>query len=285
MSPPIPYQPIILLGAARSGTKLLRDLIAQHPDVEAIPYDVNFIWRLADPYLNHDELDPATLSSESRDKIVTQLSYYWRDSAFLIEKTVSNSLRVPFVNAVFPDALFIHLIRDGVDVVESSFRQWNSPPNWPYLLRKASSFPLSVAYDYAFSYARRALRHTIRRVRDNHDIWGPKYKGIEADLDQRSLLEVVALQWAHCVLRSRNDLKNIPSERQLPIRYEEFVRNPTDYLDQISAFVGIAPIIWDRIDSVTWELIGRGHRSLTEEQYRQIRPIVDQVESHLKLVG
>ena len=53
-----PYRPIILLGAARSGTKLLRDVIATHPNIGKVPYDINYIWRLGNEFIPHDELEP-----------------------------------------------------------------------------------------------------------------------------------------------------------------------------------------------------------------------------------
>jgi len=38
-------RPIILIGAARSGTKFLRDIIASDKSVKAVPFDANFVWR------------------------------------------------------------------------------------------------------------------------------------------------------------------------------------------------------------------------------------------------
>src|SRR4051812_20775701 len=43
--PDAAFQPVIVIGAARSGTKLLRDSLATHADVARVPYDVNYVWR------------------------------------------------------------------------------------------------------------------------------------------------------------------------------------------------------------------------------------------------
>ncbi len=36
---------VIVIGAARSGTKVLREMLAASPNVAAVSFDVNFIWR------------------------------------------------------------------------------------------------------------------------------------------------------------------------------------------------------------------------------------------------
>ncbi len=137
----IPYQPIILIGAARSGTKLVRDIIASHPAIAAVPYDINYIWRLGNEAFAHDELPVNCLNPRIRQSIRKEIQRFDKQTPFLIEKTVSNCLRVPFVNAIFPEAKFIHLLRNGLDVVESVYRQWMASPDWRYIWRKGRAFP------------------------------------------------------------------------------------------------------------------------------------------------
>ena len=36
---------VIVLGAARSGTKMLRDAIAANNGGFKVPYDINYVWR------------------------------------------------------------------------------------------------------------------------------------------------------------------------------------------------------------------------------------------------
>ncbi len=73
----------------------------------------------------------------------------------VIEKTVGNTLRVPYVASVLPDATFVHLVRNGIDVAESTMRQWREPADYRYLARKVRHFPLAHAAD---------LRSRVRRV-------------------------------------------------------------------------------------------------------------------------
>ncbi|MGH7690051.1 MAG: sulfotransferase family protein, partial [Gemmatimonadaceae bacterium] len=196
---------LVLVGAARSGTKLLRDLIAEHPAVDRVPYDVNYIWRLGNDSVPHDELGVELATPRVRARIRRHILNFSRGAPWLVEKTVSNTLRVDFVDAVFPfpDALYVHLVRDGRDVAESAARQWTAPPDWGAMLRKLPGFPLSMIGGYGMRYAAAALRRaTGRDVVHAAPVWGPAHRDIQHDLTTRPLLDVCALQWQASVLRA-----------------------------------------------------------------------------------
>lgn len=269
------YQPLILIGAARSGTKLVRDLIAAHPAVDRVPYDINYIWRLGNEHLPHDELSPELLTPQIRQRILRGFTRYSSWAPFLIEKTVSNCLRVAYVHAVFPEARFIHLVRDGRDVIESVYRQWIAPPDWRYILEKAKSFPLTEAFGYALYYARYTCRKLVTPDKKKSGTWGPRYAGIDEDLASKDLLEVCAIQWARSVERALSDLSSLPIEQVLSIRYEDFVRNPCSYLEMIAQFAGIAPVPYlekVNVEIVSQQNIGKGSRNLSPEQMALVLP-------------
>ena len=225
---------LVLVGAARSGTKLLRDLIAAHPAVDRVPYDVNYIWRLGNDAVPHDELDPALATPRIRSRIRRHILKFSGGAPWLVEKTVSNTLRVDFVDAVFPDARYVHLVRDGRDVAESAYRQWTAPPDWGAIIRKLPAFPLSMIGGYGVRYAAAALRRAAGRgaVRAT-PVWGPAYRDIQHDLATRPLLDVCALQWQASVLRAFEALDRMDQNRVLLLRYEDLVRDPSSALDRI----------------------------------------------------
>ena len=229
---------VVIIGAARSGTKILRDLIATLPGVAKVSYDVNYLWRLGNESVTHDELDPLMATDEVRARIVERLDNFRGGKPVLVEKTVSNTLRVPFVRAVLPHARYIHLIRDGRDAAESAYRQWTGGTDWRYVLSKARSFPLRDAPIYALRYAASIVRRSApgqKRVA----VWGPRYDGIDADLRTYDLVEVCARQWARCVARSIAALDSVPVEQLITIRYEDFVRSPRRHLDLLADFIDV----------------------------------------------
>lgn len=233
-------QPIILIGAARSGTKYLRQLLAASEAARAVPYDVNYIWRTGNERHPDDRLDPALCSDAIAKRIRRQLArqagaHRDPECRFLVEKTVSNTLRVPFVHRVYPEARFVHLIRDGRAVVESSLRQWQAKPEAGYLLKKLRSFPLSN-WRYLFWFAGNAARGLLGRK--GPSLWGPRYPGVDEDLGRISTLEICARQWERCLALATADLAALPAEQVFTIHYEDLVGG-VDRLGELAAFLDL----------------------------------------------
>jgi len=218
-------RPIIILGAARSGTKLLRDTLGASPEAAVVPYDMNFVWRTGNEISADDAIGPAQCTEQIAHVIQERLraAATPRDpTRRLIEKTVSNTVRVPFVACVFPDADFVHIVRDGRDVVESSLRQWQAPVDWRYLLEKARSFPIGN-YRYALWYLANRLKSNGGRGR-TRAIWGARYPGIEEDLARMPIPQVCARQWVESVEGVRQAAPGLARFRE--IRYEDLIAGP-----------------------------------------------------------
>lgn len=242
-SGPAPGQaapPIVIIGAARSGTKILRDVLAAAPGARAVPYDVNYVWRYGAPE-THDVQDPDTLTPARRRFIPATLRSLARigpgdGRTRLIEKSVSNGLRVPFVAALLPGAHFVHLVRDGRDVTESAMRLWQAPPDWGALKTKLRDIPLAnLGYVAWFGW------NTLRGMlsgRKGGRVWGPRYPGIFEDAERLPLAAVCARQWRETVARARTALADLPPAQVTEIRYEDLVRDPAA-LDRLIADTGL----------------------------------------------
>ncbi len=232
-------QPLFLIGAGRSGTKFVRDMLSASTEVAVVPFDVGYVWRTGNEDKPHDELPAAALTDDTRLYIRRVLGKLARldaspSASILLEKSVPNSLRVEFIRAVYPDARFIHLIRDGRSVAESAIRQWQKPAESRYLLQKLRYFPWSN-YRYAFWYLKNAL---LARLNNRVRIWGPRYLGMEEDIRVEPLETVCARQWKRCVMSSIDQLKSAPPEQVLQISYEELVADE-NVATSICDFAGI----------------------------------------------
>ncbi len=236
------YQPIIVLGAARSGTKFVRDVLGVSEYSHVVPYDVTFIWRRGNRNAPDDALAPAlcteAIARDIRKALercvvpATKGPPHW-----LIEKTVGNTVRVHFVHRVYPNALFINLIRDGRDVVESSYRMWHSPNDYRYLFAKMlKCFQLSdVSY-----LVRRAATTAASAITGKRkmSVWGVLYPNIQQDLVSLSIPEICAHQWLESVRRTRKDLVDIPPAQQITVHYEALAQDPAE-VRRLAEFVGM----------------------------------------------
>lgn len=232
------YQPVILIGAGRSGTKVIRDVIGTHPDIGTIPFDVNYIWRIGQNK-DHDALTPSDLDTKKKNIIISQFNKLSPKKPVLLEKTVSNCLRIPFVRAVFPDAKFIFLSRDGRDVVESVMRQWGETREFSYFLAKLKTFPIRHAFGYLLEYMINWVRFKFTDKGNDNYIWGVKYPGYQSDLKTKSILEVCAHQWQTCITESSAAIDKMDDSTKCTISYERFVNTPDLELNKIANFLGI----------------------------------------------
>ena len=256
-------KPIILVGAARSGTKALRDALATASGVDAVPYDVTYVWRYGNDAMPHDRQLPAHAKPKTSRMVHRFFRRYANADGRLIEKTVGTSLRVGYVSTLMSDASFVHLIRDGVDVAESTRRQWLEPAELGYLRDKVKHFPLRLLA----SYGRRFVQwHVAQRLRGDDRVasWGPRYPGMDADVETEDLLTVCARQWANSVSFALADF----CEYEIPhveIRYEDLVADPARTLRGILEFSGIEPCDEDLERGAATITDGHGGRSLLNE--------------------
>ena len=233
------HKKLIIIGAGRSGTNMLRDVLTMAPGIGTWPCDeINYIWRHGNRGWNTDELDVSHARPAVRSFIQDAFTRVARcgNLAWIVEKTCANSVRVPFVHQVVPDARFVMIVRDGRDVVSSAMKRWRAPLDLRYILAKARFVPPSDVPYYAIRYlANRmsSLTNEDRRLAS----WGPRCDGLHDVLRADGLVAACAHQWARCVSLASTALDALPKDRVVRIRYEDFVRQPTDGLERIGALL------------------------------------------------
>lgn len=217
-------KPIIVIGAARSGTKILRDSLAAAAATGVVPYDVGFVWRYGNESSPDDALRPDQVTPRARPFIRRYLARYANRRGEVVEKTVGNTLRVGFVAELLPEARFVYLERDGVDVAVSTEREWSAPTDWGYLARKLRHFPARLVPTYGTKFLR---AQTIdRRKGDGHvGTWGPRYPGIDRDLEADGLLRVCARQWRHSVEAATAQLGQL-DQPVVSVSYADLTADP-----------------------------------------------------------
>lgn len=142
--------PFFIVGVGRSGTTLIRLMINNHPNI-AIPYESHFITKYYEKLNSYGDLsDKNNLRKIVSDILAEELLTKW-DHTFKLEnivdgvkestiKGVFDSLykdyakskgkirwgdksdyldRMYLINKIFPEAQFIHIVRDGRDVAGS----------------------------------------------------------------------------------------------------------------------------------------------------------------------
>lgn len=128
--------PIFILGVPRSGTTLLRTLLDSHPAIACgpetpwfgahQPRSVMALWRaLRDErwgYCNSFRMPRDVPTRAARLFVDELMSAYAaaRGKRRWAEKTPDNVLFIDFIRELYPDACFVHLLRDPLDVAVST---------------------------------------------------------------------------------------------------------------------------------------------------------------------
>ena len=125
---PSPERHIFVMGAPRSGTTLLRGMIAAHSGVSSLNDETFFFnRRRVSKFLNQDvpnflELYKAAHTKvELFDSIANQTKGASNTDRFL-EKTPDHILVLPQLLEWFPHSHFVVIVRDGRDAFSSAFR-------------------------------------------------------------------------------------------------------------------------------------------------------------------
>jgi hypothetical protein len=262
------FTPVVIIGAGRSGTNMLRDALTALDGFETWPCDeINPIWRHGNIGWPNDAIPPERASGP-RAYIRRAFQRIWRETGkprFVVEKTCANSLRVPFVDAVVPEAKYIHIVRDGVDVVASAQKRWKGEmelPSIPYYWAKIKYAPLIDLPRYGWSFIRNRIA-MARSAEKRMDVWGPRFDGMD-EMDA-SLDAVCATQWGRCVEAADAALSAMPDGKALTLRYEEVTADPAGALSRILAFIGedreqeeVARAVGD----VSVRSVGKGRKAL-----------------------
>ena len=235
-------QPVIILGAPRSGTNMLRDAVTSFKQCDTWPCDeINFIWRYKNANHPSDELQLTDLTLDIRQYIRKKFAHRQIETGadLIVEKTCANCLRVPFVDEIFPDARYLYIKRDPRDAIASALFRWVAPFELFYTLKKLRYVPVSEMPVYIqrfFYYRAYSFFNTKNRLKS----WGPRYHNIDVDLNDRELVEVVAKQWLECVSSVESALNSICCDRKLVIEYEDFVKDPQKELGRVCNFLDIS---------------------------------------------
>ncbi|MFI3156289.1 MAG: sulfotransferase [Methylococcaceae bacterium] len=223
-------KPIFIISAPRAGSTLLFETLAQFPNLWTIGEESHEL--IEDiPQLNpaaqdfdSNRLTELHASSEIADLLKRRFVRQLRNregvaysksgtepspgSVRFLEKTPKNALRIPFLKAVFPDALFVYLYREPAENISSLLEGWRSLrfiayrnlPNW---VHRQWSFFLPTGW---------------------------------RELHSTSLATIAAYQWHKCNETIVNDLKNIPDSDWCRVSYADLVASPEETLMQIAHF-------------------------------------------------
>lgn len=169
-------KPIFILGCARSGTGIFMELFSRHPDVCNYS-EANYIWdRWGYPWVTSPGarppvwIDPETYAADwwehARHEIagikgVFSLRLLLSGKSQFVNKSPLNSYRIPYILQMYPDARFVHIVRDGRAVALSYTKKMRAKMRDS---SRYSEYGYAMAFDDLVIHLAEFWRETIRIV-------------------------------------------------------------------------------------------------------------------------
>ena len=265
-------RPVFILGAPRSGTTLLYRILRAHPQLAHWrPSEAHEVWELDyHPALrgwDSNVLTAQDVTDEAAARIRRSFGLVAGTSRRFIDKTPRNTLRVSFMEAVFPDAQYVFLKRDGRENVNSLINAWRSPRYRVYRLPEPHAIPGVDPAWWKF-------------------VLYPGWRD-----DAHGPLEVVcARQWAVSNAFALDGGEKIGSDRWIEVRYEDLVDAPVDEVGRILERLGLpyappvhggaAAVATTPVNTVTPPEPGKWKRENPDEIER-ILPLIEPVAARM----
>lgn len=263
-------EPILIVGAPRSGTSLLLKILREHDGFRSVAKESQFIWEPWTHPARHEwqyegwisgklsqaeilkirsAFDRYTMSSRFwRRTNVNRMFGYRRTPAFaplfrlaydifsrvnqisaaftgsnedstarLVDKSTSYGLFLPLAEQVFPDAKYLHIVREGTDTVRSMAESWLNPERFfSFRLPGGLAIP-----DYP------------------HELWNFGLPAGWPGMRSSYLAEVAAFQWAQLQTGILENLEVRPKSNVLRIRLEDLHMDPESELRRIASFADL----------------------------------------------
>lgn len=289
---------VFVIGSPRSGTTILAEVLGRHPDIADI-YEPYFIWDYRTGSGSDDERTEAMADAATRAFIRREFELFANKSqqSVVVEKSPENCFRVPYVRAVFPEAKWIHIIRDGRDCVESIYRE--SEKRKQIVQQRNIKQLFGVAYEMLrvqrfWRNRRQALWFELREIKsldprryfnkakwEGGAGWGPRFPGWREARRQLDPVAFAALQWRRSVESLMSGLQEVPAEQRIECRYEDFVARPGRELERLFDFIGVAPMPEIARD-ITPQSIGKWRQAFTARQLAVVGPMIGDLMLQLR---
>ena len=243
-------RPIFIVGSPRSGTTFLGSCIAQLPEIS---YHFEPVATKAAARYIHNQEWSFTEAKQFYQRVYAWLMRLHADGDLrFAEKTPRNCFLIDFLYQAFPDAQFIHIIRDGRDAALS-----HSKKPWLQAAAAQSGKRESSGYrhgPYARFWVEADRIHEFESTSDIHRcIWA----------------------WRRHVSTILDQTQALPKGQYYELRYENLVAQPQQEALKLLDYLGIqntgsSQKLYQAFAQAKTTSVGGWQRELSAEQLQQV---------------
>jgi len=216
-------RPIIVVGCSRAGTTLVYKILSESHEIGSLQRETHDYWTdlhpLSDKNWDTHALDAADASPADRDA-VSRYFYRWTGHRRWVDKNNQNGLCVPYLSALFPDAVFVFVKRSPGDNLNSLIEGWRKPDEFATW---SNALPATVAVENG------QLKEWCFFLADGWRNY------VNASVEEVAAFQYQAINQA--ILDARATL---PKAQWVEVFYEDFLRDPSATFRQVFEGCGLA---------------------------------------------
>lgn len=284
---------IFLVGSPRSGTTILENILNCHDKIAEL-YEPYFLWERFFNVSQDDVWDSRDLTPQAIAQLRKEYAVFAKKSNkhLVLDKLPTHSFNIPIIHRIFPDAHWIHLIRDGRDVTLSIHKEWEKrraiveQKNFPALFKTAKAMLdrqpfwrfklMAVVHELGKTFSLNPYRYLNKSRWQGQVGWGPRFKGWKTFRDNNPTLAFNAMQWLRTVQAVQADWPALPEKNKIEVRYEELLADPDKTVTRIIDFLGYRPQdgFFEKIPELLAGNVNKWENEFSDEQTALIKPIL-----------
>lgn len=279
----------LIVASPRSGTTILGEVLGLHQEIEDW-YEPYFIWDFKLPNLPDDLRTSDMATKPVKNFVRDEFERFQKKSeqSFIVEKTPRNAFKIEFINEIFPNARWIHLYRDGRDVVSSIQREWRKRRArnraerlgdiYRTLGRQTFWRNRFQAINFELRTRQRMLSFLPQGRSDWSEIvgWGPRFPGWQQVRRGTNDKCFAAHQWIECENAIEQGLKCVKPGQILEVRYENLVTDSEVQLAQILEHIGASRNGLENLaQRFSPSSLNRASKDMDETTLTEILPIIE----------
>lgn len=231
-------RPVLVTGTPRSGKSVAAELLAR---LDEFSYMVEplMVWDIglgtrADDIRTADEVTDQTRASivQSCQSLIKA-----HPNTRYLDDLAYHALRIPFVNAVMPEARIIHVIRDPRQAIPEMIYGWLYKDTvGKAFMRRRKAIRLSTLPRHGVRFLKNQI---VRRVKGRRSTWGPRVPGMAKVVASEPVAVIAAYQWMQMVQNAMDDMETLPEGRCLEVRFDRLLKDPGGEALRIGRFCDV----------------------------------------------
>jgi LPS sulfotransferase NodH len=286
-------QVAFIIGSPRSGTTILENILNCHPAIVEW-YEPYYMWGQYFSDSENDIWEPMQLTPDVINKIRNEFEIFSSRTKkpLVLDKSHRHVFNLKIIQSIFPDAKWIHIVRDGRDVTLSIHKEWikrkeivtkkdfwqlflvvkkmlKRQPLWKYKM-------MAILYEMKSNFSIIPSDYLNKSKWKGKIGWGLRFENWQEYLQTYTELEFNAMQWVKSVEAVKKGWDILPEKNKIEISYENLLTTTHDTLGNVLEILELdtPASFYSKIPKLNKDNFNKWSIEFSEDELNSIRKIL-----------